>query len=79
MDNCPHQVVLAVPTSEFERLVGRLRDESILWEDLALLAGLSHAELRAGCRPDRRFLRSDDLQPAASSDLFLRVVPADAR
>ena len=34
MDNCPHQVVLAVPTREFERLVARLRAESILWEDL---------------------------------------------
>ncbi len=34
MDNCPHQVVLAVPSPEFERLVGRLREESILWEDL---------------------------------------------
>ena len=34
MDNCPHQVVLAVPISEFERLVARLRAESILWEDL---------------------------------------------
>jgi acyl transferase domain-containing protein len=34
MDNCPHQVVLAVPSSEFERLVARLRAASILWEDL---------------------------------------------
>ncbi len=34
MDNCPHQVVLAVPTLEFDRLVARLRAESILWEDL---------------------------------------------
>jgi hypothetical protein len=34
MDNCPHQVVLAVPTQEFDTLVARLRAESILWEDL---------------------------------------------
>jgi acyl transferase domain-containing protein/phosphopantetheinyl transferase (holo-ACP synthase) len=34
MDNCPHQVVLAVPPSEFEQLTGRLRSENILWEDL---------------------------------------------
>jgi acyl transferase domain-containing protein len=34
MDNCPHQVVLAVPPQEVERLVGRLRQDHILWEDL---------------------------------------------
>ncbi len=34
MDNCPHQVVLAVPRAEFQPLVARLREESILWEDL---------------------------------------------
>jgi acyl transferase domain-containing protein/phosphopantetheinyl transferase len=34
MDNCPHQVVLAVSPAEFEPLVGRLREESILFEVL---------------------------------------------
>jgi acyl transferase domain-containing protein/phosphopantetheinyl transferase (holo-ACP synthase) len=34
MDNCPHQVVLAVPPAEFEPVARRLRDENVLWEDL---------------------------------------------
>jgi acyl transferase domain-containing protein/phosphopantetheinyl transferase len=34
MDNCPHQVVLAVPPQQVEPLLGRLRQENILWEDL---------------------------------------------
>jgi acyl transferase domain-containing protein/phosphopantetheinyl transferase len=34
MDNCPHQVVLAVCPAEIELLVGRLREESILFEVL---------------------------------------------
>jgi len=34
MDNCPHQVVLAVPPAEVERILDRLREENILWEDL---------------------------------------------
>ena len=70
MDNCPHQVVLAVPNLEFEPLVARLRAESILWEDSALLSSLPHPELRAGCRPDRRFLRSDDLQSASTVPIY---------
>ncbi len=47
MDNCPHQVVLAVPPSELERIVGRLREESILWEVLPF----SRAYHTAGFRP----------------------------
>jgi phosphopantetheine--protein transferase-like protein len=35
IDNCPHQVVLAVPPSEVEQVIHRLRAEGILWEDLA--------------------------------------------
>jgi acyl transferase domain-containing protein len=34
IDNCPHQVVLAGPTCEVERVVERLRSEGILCEDL---------------------------------------------
>jgi len=34
MDNCPHQVVLAVPPAEFEQVARRLRQDNILWEDL---------------------------------------------
>ncbi len=34
MDNCPHQVVLAISPAEFEPIVGRLRGEGILWESL---------------------------------------------
>ena len=73
MDNCPHQVVLAVPTPEFERLVARLRAESILWEDLPFSRAYHTPELRAGCRPDRRFLRGHDLEPAPGSDLLVCV------
>ena len=35
MDNCPHQVVLAMPGAEHERVIERLRQENILWEELA--------------------------------------------
>ena len=34
IDNCPHQVVLAGPPAEVERVVGRLRGENILLEVL---------------------------------------------
>jgi malonyl CoA-acyl carrier protein transacylase len=34
IDNCPHQVVLAGPPAEVERVAGRLREENILLEDL---------------------------------------------
>jgi acyl transferase domain-containing protein/phosphopantetheinyl transferase len=34
IDNCPHQVVLAGPPREVERVATRLRQENILWEDL---------------------------------------------
>jgi acyl transferase domain-containing protein/phosphopantetheinyl transferase (holo-ACP synthase) len=34
MDNCPHQVVVAVSPAEFEQLVARLRAESILFDVL---------------------------------------------
>jgi acyl transferase domain-containing protein/phosphopantetheinyl transferase (holo-ACP synthase) len=34
MDNCPHQVVLAVSAAEFEQVVARLREESILFDVL---------------------------------------------
>ncbi len=34
MDNCPHQVVLAVPPPEFDQIARRLRADNILWEDL---------------------------------------------
>jgi acyl transferase domain-containing protein/phosphopantetheinyl transferase (holo-ACP synthase) len=34
MDNCPHQVVVAMPETEHERVIERLRQENILWEEL---------------------------------------------
>ncbi len=34
IDNCPHQVVLAVPSAELECVLDRLRQQSILWEEL---------------------------------------------
>ena len=34
MDNCPHQVVLAMPLAEHSRVVERLRRENILFEEL---------------------------------------------
>jgi acyl transferase domain-containing protein len=34
IDNCPHQVVLAGPPLEIERVVGRLRQENLLFEEL---------------------------------------------
>ena len=34
IDNCPHQVVLAVPSAELECVLDRLRQQSILWEVL---------------------------------------------
>jgi acyl transferase domain-containing protein len=34
IDNCPHQVVLAGPPPQVEKVAGRLRDENLLWEVL---------------------------------------------
>ena len=34
IDNCPHQVVLAVPAADLERVLEALRQQSILWEEL---------------------------------------------
>ena len=34
IDNCPHQVVLAVPSAELERVLERLREHHVLWEEL---------------------------------------------
>ena len=72
MDNCPHQVVLAVSPAEFEPIVGRLRAGGHPLGRPAVLARLSHAELRPGGRPDRRFLRRDD----ASAPRRFRSIPA---
>ena len=51
MDNCPHQVVLAVPPAEFEPVAGRLRDESILWEDLPFSRAYHTASFQAVVGP----------------------------
>ena len=58
MDNCPHQVVLAVPSAEIEPLVGRLREESILWEDLPFSRAYHTPSFEAVVGPHRRFLQS---------------------
>jgi len=34
MDNCPHQVVLVTPPVAHSRVIDRLRQENILWEEL---------------------------------------------
>jgi len=34
IDNCPHQVVLAVPSAELKHVLDQLRTQSILWEEL---------------------------------------------
>ena len=71
MDNCPHQVVLAVSPAEFEPIVvARLRGESILWESSAVFACLSHPELRSGGRPDRRVLQRDDVSDRQTVPIY---------
>ncbi len=39
IDNCPHQVVLAGPPGEVERVAGCLREDNILLEDLPFQRG----------------------------------------
>jgi len=51
MDNCPHQVVLAVPPPEVEPVLHRLREENILWEDLSFARAYHTASFRSVLRP----------------------------
>jgi acyl transferase domain-containing protein len=55
MDNCPHQVVLAVPPAEVEPLLGCLRQENVLWEDLPFKRAYHTEAFRCVLEPIREF------------------------
>jgi acyl transferase domain-containing protein len=55
MDNCPHQVVLAVPPPEVELLLDRLREENVLWEDLPFDRAYHTDAFRTVLGPIREF------------------------
>jgi acyl transferase domain-containing protein/phosphopantetheinyl transferase (holo-ACP synthase) len=51
IDNCPHQVVLAVPPAEVAQILDRLRAENILWEDLPFSRAYHTASFRTVLGP----------------------------
>jgi acyl transferase domain-containing protein/phosphopantetheinyl transferase (holo-ACP synthase) len=51
MDNCPHQVVMALPPAEAEPVFCRLRAENILWEDLPFVRAYHTASFQAVVGP----------------------------
>jgi acyl transferase domain-containing protein/phosphopantetheinyl transferase len=63
MDNCPHQVVLAVPAAEFEQVARRLRDQNILWEDLPFARAYHTAGFRPIVGPIADFFAAMPLGP----------------
>ena len=78
MDNCPHQVVLAMPVRgpPTRRRTSAPREHPV--RGTPFLARLSYAELPPGRRADRRVLRSDELPSPVCPDLFVCVARADA-
>ena len=63
MDNCPHQVVLAISPAEFEPIVARLRGEGILWEDLPFSRAYHTPSFRSVLGPIADFFRDMTLNP----------------
>ena len=74
MDNCPHQVVLAVPPAEVERVVRRLRDENILLEDLPFARAYHTPSFRAVLGPIAEFFAELTFRPPGCRST--RVHPA---
>jgi malonyl CoA-acyl carrier protein transacylase len=63
MDNCPHQVVLAVPHPEAERVAARLRQENILFEELPFSRAYHTASFGSVLRPVADFFAQLTLHP----------------
>ncbi len=63
MDNCPHQVVLAVPPPEVEPVLHRLREENILWEELAFARAYHTASFRSVIGPIVDFFAAMTFRP----------------
>ena len=63
IDNCPHQVVLAGPPDEVDRVVARLRAEGILCEDLPFARAYHTPSFAAVLGPLAAFFASLELHP----------------
>jgi acyl transferase domain-containing protein/phosphopantetheinyl transferase (holo-ACP synthase) len=63
MDNCPHQVVVAVPESEVERTLDVLRAEGVLHEDLPFERAYHTAGFGRVTGPIADFFAAMTLQP----------------
>ncbi len=64
IDNCPHQVVLAGPPAEVERVVQRLRDQNILLEDLPFDRAYHTPSFEAVMGPVAEFFGQLTMRPA---------------
>jgi acyl transferase domain-containing protein len=63
MDNCPHQVVLAGPPNQVERVVERMRDLNILWEILPFERAYHTPSFGAVLGPVEEFFAQLNLRP----------------
>ena len=63
MDNCPHQVVLAMPTAEHPRVVERLRRENILFEELPFSRAYHTPSFRPVVGPIAEFFDQMSFRP----------------
>ena len=79
MDNCPHQVVLAVPSAVLPRVVERLRLESILFEELPFSRAYHTPSFRPVVGPIAEFFAQMSFRPSFCPDLFVCIARADAR
>jgi acyl transferase domain-containing protein len=80
MDNCPHQVVLAVPASEVESALGVLRAEGVFYEDLPFSRAYHTASFSRVTSPIADFFDGMTLEPprlAIYSCASRRRMPAD--
>ena len=63
MDNCPHQVVLAMPLAEHLRVVERLRRENILFEELPFSRAYHTPSFRPVVGPIAEFFDQMSFRP----------------
>ncbi len=63
MDNCPHQVVLAVPSAVLPRIVERLRLENILFEELPFSRAYHTPSFRPVVGPIAEFFDQMSFRP----------------
>ncbi len=63
MDNCPHQVVLAIPAADHSRVIERLRRENILFEELPFSRAYHTPGFRPVIGPIVEFFDQMDFRP----------------